>query len=171
VDRQRSNKLECHVAQARRVVMACGLAGAHREELKDKRLLSLRTELRSYRLNGSGMNKIVGSTSATPCSIKRSNVHVQTCNRCSDPAWAAWWWTNPSLLRLQYLNQVRMRSIIPVPTAKHGPTRLIRLSQCPLRTNAISGLMATLQHRSRRCDAVATLSVIFGQREQSWSTK
>jgi hypothetical protein len=59
------------------------------------------------------------------------------------------------LLRLQYLTQVRMRSIIPVPTAKHGP-RLIRLSQCPLRTNAISGLMATLQHRSRRCDAVGT---------------
>jgi hypothetical protein len=44
---------------------------------------------------------------------------------------AAWWWTNPSLLRLQYLNQVRMRSIIPVPTSKHGPTRLTRLSQCP----------------------------------------
>ena len=80
---------------------------------------------------------------------------------------AAWWWTNPSLLRLQYLNQVRMRSIIPVPTVKHGPTRLIRLSQCSLRTNAISGLMAKLQHRSRRCDAVATSPL----REQSWSTK
>jgi hypothetical protein len=39
---------------------------------------------------------------------------------------AAWWWTNPPLLRLQCLTQVRMRSIIPVPTAKHGPTRLIR---------------------------------------------
>src|SRR6266516_4873948 len=39
--------------------MAYGLAGAHREELKDKQLLSLRTELRSYRLNGSGINKIV----------------------------------------------------------------------------------------------------------------
>jgi hypothetical protein len=56
--------------------MAYGLAGAHREELKDKQLLSLRTELRSYRLNGSGMNKIVRSTSATPWGIKRSNVHV-----------------------------------------------------------------------------------------------
>ena len=33
---------------------------------------------------------------------------------------AAWWWTNPSLLRLQYLDQMRMRSIIPVPTAKGG---------------------------------------------------
>jgi hypothetical protein len=86
VDRQWSNKLECYVAQARRVVMAYGLAGAHREELKDKQLLSLRTELRSYRLNGSGINKIVRSTSATPWSIKRSNVHVQTCNRFSDSA-------------------------------------------------------------------------------------
>src|SRR6266849_4574353 len=49
VDRQWSNKLECYVAQARRVVMAYGLAGAHREELKDKQLPSLRTELRSNR--------------------------------------------------------------------------------------------------------------------------
>jgi hypothetical protein len=44
---------------------------------------------------------------------------------------AAWRCTNPSLLRLQHLNQVRMGSIIPVPTAKHGTTRLIRLSQRP----------------------------------------
>jgi hypothetical protein len=64
--------------------MAYGLTGAHREELNDKQLLSLRTELRNCRLNGSGMNKIVRSTSATPWSIKRSNIHVQTCNRCSD---------------------------------------------------------------------------------------
>ena len=76
MDRQWSNKLECYVAQARRVVMAYGLAGAHREELKDKQLLSLRTELRSYRLNGSGMNKIVRSTSVTLCSIKRSTVEL-----------------------------------------------------------------------------------------------
>jgi hypothetical protein len=76
VDRQWSNKLECSVAQARRVVVTYGLTGAHREELKDKQPLSLRTELRSYRLNGSGMNKIVRSTSATPWSIKKSNVHV-----------------------------------------------------------------------------------------------
>jgi hypothetical protein len=66
MDRQWSNKLECHVAQARRVVMAYGLAGAHRQELKDKQRLSLRTKLRSYCLNASGMNKIVRSTSATP---------------------------------------------------------------------------------------------------------
>jgi hypothetical protein len=58
---------------------------------------------------------------------------------------AAWWWTNLSLLRLQYLNLVRMRSIIPVPTAEHGRTRPIRLSQCPPRMNAISGLIATRQ--------------------------
>jgi hypothetical protein len=67
-----SSKLESSVAQARRVVMAYGLAGAHREELKDKQLPSLRMELRSNRLNGSGMNKIVQSRSATPSSIKRS---------------------------------------------------------------------------------------------------
>jgi hypothetical protein len=84
MDRQWSNKLECYVAQARRVVMAYGSAGAHREELKEKQLLLLRTELRSYRLNGSGMNKIIRSTSATPWSIKRSNLHLQTCDRCSD---------------------------------------------------------------------------------------
>ena len=45
--------------------MAHGVSGAHREKLKDKQLLSLRTELRSYRLNGSGMNKIVRSGSST----------------------------------------------------------------------------------------------------------
>jgi hypothetical protein len=39
-DRQWSNKLECYVAQARCVVVGYGLAGVHREELKDKRLLS-----------------------------------------------------------------------------------------------------------------------------------
>jgi hypothetical protein len=71
VDRQWSNKLECYVAQARRVVMAYGLAGAHREELKDKQLLALRTELRRYRLNGSGINKIVRSRCATLYSIKK----------------------------------------------------------------------------------------------------
>ena len=69
---------------------------------------------------------------------------------------AAWWWTNPSLLRLQYLNQVRMRSIIPVPTAKQGPTPPCSTQPIPLRANAIPGLMATLRHRRRRCDAVAT---------------
>ena len=50
------------------------LAGADREELKDRQLLSLRTELRSNRLNGSGTNKIVRSRPATPCSITRSKV-------------------------------------------------------------------------------------------------
>ena len=36
---------------------------------------------------------------------------------------AAGWWFNPSMLTLRYLNQVRMRSIILVPTAKREPTR------------------------------------------------
>ena len=54
--------------------MAYELTGAHREELKDKQLLSLRTELRSNRLNGSGMNKIVRGASAIPWSMKRSKV-------------------------------------------------------------------------------------------------
>ena len=56
--------------------MAYGLTDAHREELKDKQLLSLRTELRSYRLNGSGMNKIVRSRSATPYSIRRELIGI-----------------------------------------------------------------------------------------------
>jgi hypothetical protein len=40
-----------------------GAIGAHWEESENKRLLSLHTEERSYRLNRSGMNKIVRSTS------------------------------------------------------------------------------------------------------------
>jgi hypothetical protein len=91
-----------------------GLTGAHREELKDKQPLSLRTELRSYRLNGSGMNKIVQSTSATLCSIKRRNAHVQTCNRCQRFCLLPLGVGQPILLRLQYLNRVRMHFIIPV---------------------------------------------------------
>ena len=66
--------------------MAYGLADAPRKELKGKQLLPLHMEPRSNRLNRSGMNKIVASSSATPCSIKRSNVRVQTCNRCIDSA-------------------------------------------------------------------------------------
>jgi hypothetical protein len=116
VDRQWSNKLECHPAQARRVVMAYGLAGAHREELKDEQLLPLRAELRSYRLNGSGMNKIARSTSATPCSIKRST-YMSELAIVAAILPAAAWWSKASLLRPQCLNQVRMRSIIPMPTA------------------------------------------------------
>jgi hypothetical protein len=46
--------------------MAYGLAGAHREELKDTVAAH---ELSSRRLNGSGMNKIVRSRSATPYSM------------------------------------------------------------------------------------------------------
>jgi hypothetical protein len=54
--------------------MGYGLAGTHLGELKDKRLPLRRTEPRSYRLNGSGMNKIVRGTSTTPYRIKRSKV-------------------------------------------------------------------------------------------------
>jgi hypothetical protein len=60
--------------------MGYGLAGAHREELKEEQP-SLRTELRSYRLNGSGMNKIVRSTFAIPWNIKRNRVRAHTSNR------------------------------------------------------------------------------------------
>ena len=62
--------------------MALRMTCARWQELEDEQILALRTELRSYRLNGSGMNKIVRNASATPSSIKRRNVHVQTCNRC-----------------------------------------------------------------------------------------
>jgi hypothetical protein len=72
VDRLWSNKLECHVAQARCVVMGYGLAGVDRKELNDTRLLSRRTDLRSNRLNGSGMNKIVRETSATHTASRRA---------------------------------------------------------------------------------------------------
>jgi hypothetical protein len=61
--------------------MALRMTCARRQELEDEQILALRTELRSNRLNGSGMNKIVRSRSATPYSIKRSKLHVQTCNR------------------------------------------------------------------------------------------
>jgi hypothetical protein len=45
---------------------------------------------------------------------------------------AAWWWTNqPAVAQAAISEPGGMRSIIPVPTAKHGPTRVIRLSQCP----------------------------------------
>src|SRR5580700_8279346 len=77
MERQWSNKPERHVAQARRVVMANGLAGARREELKDRQFLSLHAERRSDDLNGSGMNKIVRSSSATPHSI-RIDGHART---------------------------------------------------------------------------------------------
>jgi hypothetical protein len=44
------------------------------QESQDEQILALRTELRSNSLNGSGMNKIVRSRSATPYSIKRSKL-------------------------------------------------------------------------------------------------
>jgi hypothetical protein len=45
--------------------MASGLAGVHREELKDNELLSLRTELRNFRLIRSGMIKMIRCAFAT----------------------------------------------------------------------------------------------------------
>jgi hypothetical protein len=78
-----ANRLDGYVAQARVVVMADGLAGAHRKELKDKQLLVLRAELRSNRLNGSGMNKIARSRSATPHGIKRSKLRNRPLKRLS----------------------------------------------------------------------------------------
>jgi hypothetical protein len=47
---------------------------AHREQFERQ---TDAVELRSYRLDASGMNKIVRSTSPTVCSIKSSNVHVR----------------------------------------------------------------------------------------------
>jgi hypothetical protein len=61
--------------------MACGLAGAHWEELKDKQLLSRGTELRSNCLNGSGMNKIVRGTSATAYCINKVRRLRRRANR------------------------------------------------------------------------------------------
>ena len=49
-----------------------------------------RMEVRSNRLNGSGMNKIVRSWSATRYSIMRSRLHVQIYNRCDDLACCVW---------------------------------------------------------------------------------
>jgi hypothetical protein len=51
MDRPSSSKLECYAAQGGRLAMVHELAGADREELKDKQLLAVRTELRSYRLD------------------------------------------------------------------------------------------------------------------------
>ena len=66
--------------------MAYGLAGAHREELKDKQLLLLRTELRSCRLNGSGINKIVRSMSATDSFFTTKDTGMGMACRSADPS-------------------------------------------------------------------------------------
>ena len=55
------------------------------QELEDEQFLALRTELRSNRLNGSGMNKIVRIGPATPYS-KRSKLsfsHTHTHGACN----------------------------------------------------------------------------------------
>jgi hypothetical protein len=113
MDRQCSNKLECHVAKARRVLMAHGLAGASRKELKDKQLLSLRTELRSNRLNRSGMNKIDRKQvrySMAHQEERRTWSNLQSLQRFCQQSPGG---VQPILLRLQYLNRLRMRVIFP----------------------------------------------------------
>jgi hypothetical protein len=59
------------------------------------------------------MNKIVRSRSAIQWRIKRSDVHGQTCNHCSDSACRRLVADNLFFSRLQYLNRVRMRVIFP----------------------------------------------------------
>jgi hypothetical protein len=59
-------------AQARCAVMAIRLTCARWQNLEDEQIPGLRKELHSNRPNGSGTNKIVGSRSATPCSIDGS---------------------------------------------------------------------------------------------------
>jgi hypothetical protein len=54
--------------------------------LEDKQIRALRMELRSCRLNGSGMNKIARTRPATLFSINRRSVHVQSYNRCGSLA-------------------------------------------------------------------------------------
>src|SRR5258708_30676876 len=89
------------MAQAGRVVMAHGSAGTNWEELKDKQPLALPTELRSNRLNRSGMNKIVRSTSATLAASeeKRACSNLQSLRR---PRLLCLVADNPCLLKLQY---------------------------------------------------------------------
>jgi hypothetical protein len=58
---------------------------ARRQGWEDKQIRALRMELRSCRLNGSGMNKIARTTPGTLFSINRS-VHVQSYNRCGSLA-------------------------------------------------------------------------------------
>ncbi len=62
--------------------MAYGSADAHREELKHIQLLALRAELRSNRLNGSGINKITRSRSATSYSIRRELTDISHWGLC-----------------------------------------------------------------------------------------
>jgi hypothetical protein len=57
--------------------------GSIGRKMNDNRFLQARTKLRINHPNKSAMNKIVRSTSATLCRIKSSDIHIQTCNRCS----------------------------------------------------------------------------------------
>jgi hypothetical protein len=71
------------------------------QELEDEQILALRTELRSNRLNGSGMNKIVRySVQHQGEQVTRPN--LQSLRRPCLLCLAA---HNRCLLRRQYLNQ------------------------------------------------------------------
>jgi hypothetical protein len=59
--------------------MAFRMTCARWQGLEEEQVLALHSELRSNRLDGSGMNKIILSRPATPYSIKRSEVHVEPC--------------------------------------------------------------------------------------------
>ena len=65
---------------------------------------------------------------------------------------AAWWRINPIFLRLQYLNRVRVRSIILVPTAKHGRPALFNSASAPANEPdfRIDGHASTPQSSLRR---------------------
>jgi hypothetical protein len=61
--------------------MALRMICARRQELEDEeQILALRTELRSNRLNRSGVNKIVRSRSAIRYSIKWSGLHENSAS-------------------------------------------------------------------------------------------
>jgi hypothetical protein len=56
-------------------------------ELEDEQVLALRTKPRSNRLNGSGMNKIVRNSSATPYGSKRSKLSFSQTYGASNMIW------------------------------------------------------------------------------------
>lgn len=77
----------------------------HRKELRDK---SLCTELRSYRLNRSGMNKNLRSPASILGSI--SNPHVQTWNRLQRFCLTSRRWSNRCMT--EYLIAARAAIIL-----------------------------------------------------------
>src|SRR5258705_3983180 len=123
--------------------------------------------LRSNRLSGTIMNKIVRSRSATPYSIERSKLHVLTCI-VATTLLAVFGGNTPSLLRRDVGTKVRMRYINPCRRVNCGPPRPSSNRPMRLRTNAIPGSMATLERRwcgiTIRTNPRRTLNFIVGQR-------